>query len=132
MKSTLLHGLVASILASTAGIVYHLSYQAALACDFSKLINPVSISMASTIGCLLMSLGYVLLVKFKISHLKGWLNIVISMLSIASILGPMGASLPLDVVSPELFPGLIAPLHLFPALSFLSIEGFFGNNPLYA
>lgn len=129
MRSIFLHCLIASILASITGIVYQFSYQSALGCDFSKLVNPISISMASSIGCLLMSFGYLLLMKLNVSKLRGWLNIVISFLSIISIIGPMGASLPLDMENPELFPGLIAPLHLFPALSFLSISSLFKNDP---
>ncbi|MEM6721236.1 MAG: hypothetical protein AAF611_18040 [Bacteroidota bacterium] len=125
MKKIILHGIIASALASVVGIVYQVIYQSALDCDFSKVINPISISMACIVGCLLISLGYILLSKFNLGKFKGWLNSLISILSFASIIGPIGTTLPLDINNPELFVGLIAPLHLLPALAFFTISSFF-------
>jgi hypothetical protein len=34
-------------------------------------------------------------------------------------------SLPLDIEYPELFPGLVVPMHFFPAYAFLTIYPFF-------
>lgn len=128
MKLILRHILVSSALASMTGIGYQTAYEAALHCDFSKLVNPVSISMASTIGCTLMSLGNLLLVKLKRSRYKGWYFLCIYFFSILSIMGPIGTTIPLDIQHPELFPGLIAPLHLLPALSCITLSSFFPNE----
>ena len=53
------------------------------------------------------------------------LNLVIAVLSFASIISPISMSLPLDIESPELFPGLVVPMHFFPALAFFAISPFF-------
>lgn len=123
MKNKLIiRTVVSGILASITGICYQLAYESALNCNFSKIINPISISMASMIGTILMTFGYWMLSKLKLERYQLWYYILINILSIASIIGPMGSTLPLDIENPELFPGLIAPLHLFPALSFITLS----------
>lgn len=72
-----------------------------------------------------MTVGYACLLKFDKLHLKGWLNVVIAILSFASIIGPIGMSLPLSIEYPELFPGLVVPMHFFPALAFMAIYPLF-------
>ncbi|MEM6261757.1 MAG: hypothetical protein AAGI38_04570 [Bacteroidota bacterium] len=128
MKKLIIHGVVASILASISGIIYAEIYANAMWSDFSAVINPTSIIAASTIGCLLMTLGYFVLIRFNKEKFIGFLNIVISVLSFASIVGPLGMSLPLDIESPELFPGLSIPMHFFPALAFFTVAPFFQVN----
>jgi hypothetical protein len=46
-------------------------------------------------------------------------------LSFASIIGAIGMTLPLDIDFPELFPGLVVPMHFFPALAYFAIAPFF-------
>lgn len=125
MKKIFIHGVVAGILASTASIIYFNLYQSTLGTSFEQIINAGSIIGSSMIGCVLMSLGYFLLFKFKKENITGVLNIAISVLSFASIMGAITISLPLEVESPELFPGLAIPMHFFPALAFFAIEPFF-------
>lgn len=110
------------VLASIAGISYQMAYESALNCNFSKIINPISISMASIIGTILMALGYWIIRKLNLAKHQVWYYLSIAILSIASIIGPMSSTLPIDIENPELFPGLIAPLHLFPALSFITLS----------
>lgn len=130
MKLNIFKILFASILASIEGVCYQIFYESALNCDFSKMINPVSISMASTIGCLLIGLGYLIMDKFKIKKYQGWYFLSINILSIISIIGPMSSHLPFDIQNPELFIGLTAPLHLFPILSYVTLSTFFKNEQL--
>lgn len=118
----IIRAISSGILASIAGICYQFAYESALSCKFSKIINPVSISMASIIGTILMTLGYWMLSKLRFEKYRLWYFMLINILSIASIIGPMSSTLPLDIENPELFPGLIAPLHLFPALSFITLS----------
>jgi L-cystine uptake protein TcyP (sodium:dicarboxylate symporter family) len=127
MKKIFLQGIVSGVLAAIAGVLYMNIYQGALATDFSKIVNIGSVVGASIFGCVLMSVGYFLLKKFNKVSWKGALNIVIAVLSFASIISPMAMSLPLDIENPELFPGLIVPMHFFPALAFFCIEPFFSN-----
>lgn len=125
MKSVFVQGIVAGVLSSLASIIYLNIYQNTLMTNFDKIINTGSIIGASIIGCILISLGYLAMYKFNKSNLQGWLNVTICVLSFASIIGPIGMSLPLDIESPELFPGLVIPMHFFPALAFLTISPFF-------
>ena len=127
MKKFLIHGIIAGVLTAVAGIVYQMVYENALFLDFSLVINPGSIAGASIFGCVLMALGYWLLEHFKKPNLKGWLNVLISVLSFLSILGPLGMSLPLDVEFPEMFPGLAIPMHFFPAMIFFGLYPFFAK-----
>jgi len=123
-----MHGITAGILSALAGVVYLYVYQEAMYLDFNKVINMGSIAGASIFACMLMALGYALLERRKKSSLKAWLNMAIVLLSFLSILGPLSVTLPLDVESPELFPGLAIPMHFFPAMLFFGLSPFFIKN----
>ncbi len=125
MKKIFIHGIVAGILASITSLIYFNLYQSTLGTSFDKVINIGSIVGSSIFGCMLISIGYFLLFKFKKENLKGLLNVVVTVLSFSSITGVISMSLPLDIESPELFPGLAVPMHFFPALAFFAIEPFF-------
>ena len=128
MKKLLIHGVVAGLLSGIAGVIYLNIYKEAFGVDYSAIINVGSIMGASVIGCMLMALGYAALIKLDKQNLQGWLNISIAILSFASIISPIGMSLPLDIEYPELFPGLVVPMHFFPALAFFTIYPFFSNK----
>ena len=130
MKKFLIHGIIAGILTAVAGIVYQMVYENALFLDFSLVINPGSIAGASIFGCILMAIGYGLLEHFKKNNLKGWLNVLIAILSFLSILGPLSMSLPLEVEFPEMLPGLAIPMHFFPAMIFFGLYPFFTKPTL--
>ena len=72
-----------------------------------------------------MGLGYYVGYKWKGEKSIPWINILISVLSFASIVGVLGIQLPLTIESPEMFPGLAIPMHFFPALAFFTISPFF-------
>jgi hypothetical protein len=131
MKKSLIHGIIAGILTALAGIAYQRVYEDALFLDFSTVINPGSVAGASIFGCMLMAIGYELLERFKKSNLKGWLNVLITVLSFLSILGPLSMSLPLDIEFPEMFPGLAIPMHFFPAMIFFGLYPFFTKTRLH-
>jgi hypothetical protein len=122
---TIIHGLTAGALASLASVIYFNLYQGTLLTAFDKIINVGAIIGSSVIGCLLMALAYFFADKIKKVKLKGILNILFLVLSFASIISPIAMSLPLDIESPELFPGLVIPMHFFPALAFLALVPFF-------
>ncbi|MFK7949848.1 MAG: hypothetical protein AB8G11_19820 [Saprospiraceae bacterium] len=125
MKNLIIHGVIAGLLSGIAGVIYLNIYQGAFGVDYSQIINIGAIIGSSLMGCMLMTLGYAGLIKLGKQKLIGWLNILIAVLSFASIIGPIGMSLPLDIEFPELFPGLVVPMHFFPALAFFTIEPFF-------
>ncbi len=128
MKKIFIHGIVAGVLSSMASLLYFNLYQTTLGTSFDKVINAGSIVGSSIFGCVLMSIGYLLLYKFNKENIKGILNIVITVLSFASIIGVISISLPLEIESPELFTGLAVPMHFFPALAFFAIEPFFRHQ----
>ncbi len=125
MKKAFFHGISAGILAAIAGVLYFKIYQTAEGTEFDKIINLGSISGASIFGCMLMAIAYWAIERFNKENWKGILNIVIASLSFASIISPISMTLPLDIKNPELFPGLVIPMHFFPALAFFCLVPFF-------
>lgn len=128
MKKLLVHGVVSGLLSGIAGVVYLNIYQEALGTDYGQIINTGSIMGATVFACMLMTLAYATLIKLNKQNLRPVLNSLIAILSFASIIGPIGMSLPLTIESPELFPGLVVPMHFFPALAFFAIYPFFSTK----
>ena len=128
MKRIFKQGITAGIVSAAASSIYFKIYQSALGTEFDKIINVSAIIGASIIATMLMAGAYALLLKLKKQKFNGVLNILIAVLSFASILSPMSMSLPLDIETPELFPGLVVPMHFFPALIFFAIAPFFNNT----
>jgi len=125
IKKLLWYGILSGVLSGIAGIIYFEIYQFLMMTSFDSVVNWGSIACASIIGCLLMTVGYWILIKLDREHFVGWLNVLIAILSFVSIIGAMTTSLPLDIEFPELFPGLVAPMHFFPAITFFGIYPFF-------
>ncbi|MNE62419.1 hypothetical protein D3C87_152630 [compost metagenome] len=118
-------GLTSGILSSVVCIAYNEIYSDAFRLDFSGILTTTGIVLSSILGCLLMSMGYVIISKLKKPVFIPWLNIVYCTLSFASIIGVLSYRLPLDMESPEMFTGLAIPMHFFPTLSFLALVPFF-------
>ncbi len=110
-KQAFLMGVAGSLLSSLASIVYLNIYNEALLVDFSKIAGTTNVMAACTIGCLLITLCYKLVIQWKGIKTIGWLNIFFGVISFASIISVLGFSLPLDTESPELFPGRIISRH---------------------
>jgi hypothetical protein len=130
MKKIFLQGITAGLLSALASIIYFKIYQTTLDTSFNKIINVGSIIGASLFGCILISIGNFILLKYRKGQLKGILNLLILVLSFTSIISPIGMSLPLDIDVPELFPGLVIPMHFFPALAFFALDPFFRQKNL--
>lgn len=124
-KQTFIIGIAGSLLSSLACIIYFNIYKEALVVDFSKIAGIPNIIAACSIGCFLMVVGYKFAISWKGTKAIGWLNIAYSVISFVTIAGVFGFNLPLDTESPELFPGMIIPMHFFPVLSILTIIPFF-------
>jgi hypothetical protein len=105
--------------------MYSIIYSDSFFVDFSSILNPAGMFISSTIGTLLMSIGYFFILKWNKAKLIPIANILYSALSFGSIIGVLAFKLPLDMEFPEMFPGLAIPMHFFPALSFLSLAPFF-------
>lgn len=116
---------MAGVLAGGVSIVYQKVYTSSLGADFTKMAAPVGIIAGSVLGCLLASFGFWLLNKWLKQKGEIVFNLLFSILSIASILAAFAVKLPLDVESPELFPGLVVPMHLFPAMAWFTLKPIF-------
>ncbi len=121
----LLLGLTSGIVSSGVCIAYNGIYSDSFRLDFSAVLTTTGIVLSSILGCLLMAMGYVIISKLKKPALIPWLNIVYCVLSFVSIIGVLAFELPLEMDSPEMFPGLAVPMHFFPTLSFLALVPFF-------
>jgi hypothetical protein len=130
MKKIFIHGVVAGILATIASVIYNNLYQSTLGVSFDKIINIGSVFGACIFGCVLISVANFVLFKFKKENLQGILNVIVVVLSFVSIIGPISMTLPLDVEFPEMFPGLVIPMHFFPALAFFAIDPFFKQSSI--
>ena len=127
-KRLLLLGLVSGILSGLVSIIYQRVYTSSLGADFSKIAKPMAIVISCIIGCLIAALGYWVLNKWLKNKTEIVFNFIFVILSFATILGAFAAKLPLDTNSPELFPGLVVPMHFFPALAWLTLRPIFFNN----
>ena len=130
MKKIFIHGVVARIIATLASVIYSNLYQSTLGVSFDKIINIGSVFGACIFGCVLISVANLVLFKFKKENLQGILNVIVVLLSFVSIIGPISITLPLDVEFPEMFPGLVIPMHFFPALAFFAIDPFFKQSSI--
>ena len=130
MKKIFIHGIIAGVLAAITSLIYCSLYQSTLGVSFDKIINIGSIFGSSIFGCVLISAAYSILFKFKKENLQGILNVIIVVLSFASIIGPISMTLPLDIEFPEMFPGLAVPMHFFPALAFFTLSPFFKQSSI--
>jgi hypothetical protein len=125
LQKYLIQAMVSAVLSSIACLLYNSIYSNAFDVNFSAVLNITGIIGSSLFGCLLMGFAYYLGTRWKGEKLIGWINILIAVLSFASIVGVLGFQLPVSMDSPELFPGLAIPMHFFPALSFFSVAPFF-------
>ena len=121
-KKIFFHGLVAAALAAVAAIIYDHIYFFATEADFSKVLN-----IGSIIG---FSLAICMVAAFISYGLTKWLNkrgeivfnFLFSIISFACVMVPISISLPLDVKTPELFPGLAVPMIFFPAMAWFTVR----------
>lgn len=120
-KQTFIMGITGSLLSSLASLIYSYLYKEAFYVDFSMIAGTSSIITGCIIGCFLMAVCYKLAVQWKGNKTIVWLNVAFSTISFASIAGVFGFNLPLEIESPELFPGMVIPMHFFPVLSVLTI-----------
>lgn len=124
-KKLLLLGLVSGLLAGVAALIYQKIYTNSLGADFSNIAKPVNIMITCTLANLLAAVGYGLLTKWLPKPGEIIFNFVFVILTFASILGPFAVKLPLEVETPELFPGLTVPMHFFPALAWFTLKPLF-------
>jgi hypothetical protein len=129
LKKLLYLGAVAGILSGILSIIYTRVYTHYLGVDFSTVVTPVKMIVSSVLGGLVAAIGFWLLDKWLKRKTETVFNLLFTILSFASILGPIATKLPLEIDHPELFPWLVLPMHLFPVLGWMTLRPlFFPSN----
>src|SRR5579871_4060628 len=116
-KKALYLGIISGLLAGLVSLAYGKVYVRAEGADFFTVAKPTSIILSSLAGGLLAACGYWLLDEWLKQRGEIVFNFVFVILSFATMLAAFGAKLPLEISEPELFPGMVIPMHFFPALA---------------
>ncbi|MBC9933072.1 hypothetical protein [Chitinophaga qingshengii] len=120
-------GIATGIIAAACSVGYAAFYQSAFGVDFSRVAPVPAIISANMIGAVLIMLVCWLLERWK-GRVPRSFGISLVVLSLLSAGIPFMTSLPLNVPSPELFPGLTAPMHLLPALIWLALQPWWNDE----
>ena len=134
-KKALFLGILSGLLAGLVSLCYAKLYINSLGDSstgegFFKVAKPVGIILSSLVGGILAAIGYWALDKWLKQKGEIVFNFVFVILSFLTTLGAFGAKLPLDIASPELFPGMVIPMHFFPALAWFTLRPlFFRQRP---
>jgi ABC-type branched-subunit amino acid transport system permease subunit len=124
-KKALLLGIVSGLLAGIAGLIYAHLYFTINEADFSKVASTVRILSSSIFGGVLAAIGYTAFLKWLKDKGEIVFNLLFTILSFASLLLPIAFKLPLKIETPELFPGMVIPMHFFPALGWYTLKPLF-------
>lgn len=130
LKKIFFQGISAGILSTVACIIYNRIYFFVTEVDFSKVVNIPVLSGINLLACMLAAIGYWAFKKSLKKNADIFFNLTFTILSFASVIFPISISLPLDIKSPELFPGLTVPMHFFPALTWFTIRPLFMKETL--
>jgi len=124
-KKALFLGIISGLLAGVAGIIYAKVYYSANEADFSKVAGTVNIVASSLFGGVLAAIGYTVLDKLLKPKGEIVFNFLFTLLSFASLLLPIGHRFSPPIDTPELFPGMVIPMHFFPALGWYTLKPLF-------
>jgi len=121
------HAVTAGFLASLAGFIYSRIYYFATEIDFSRVASLTAVSGYCFLFCMLAAvLNFACIRLFK-NRGEIIFNFIFSIVSFAMVMIPISISLPLDVKSPELFPGLGVPIIFFPAIAWYTVNPIFNS-----
>jgi len=124
-KKALLLGIVSGLLAGIAGLIYAHLYYSINEADFSKVAPTIRIIASSLAGGVLAAIGFTILNKWLKRNGEIVFNLLFSIISFASLLMPIAYKLPTSLETPELFPGMVIPMHFFPALAWFTLKPLF-------
>jgi hypothetical protein len=125
-KKLLLLALISGVLAGVASTVYAKVYAENTAGEFPGVVTTAGMFITCIGGTLLAAVGYWLLHKLLKQRTEPVFNLLFTVLTFASLLGPISHRLPLDAETlPELFLGLTIPMHFFPALGWYTLKPMF-------
>jgi len=124
-KKALTLGIVSGLLAGVAGLIYAHLYYSINEADFTKVAPSIRIMASSLAGGVLAAIGFWALDKWLKDKGEIVFNLLFSILSFASLLTPIAYRLPRELETPELFPGMVIPMHFFPALAWFTLKPLF-------
>jgi hypothetical protein len=127
-KKVFLQSILASLLAFIASVIYKRIYFFATEVDFSRVLSVRRLAGFSLLVSMLAAfLNYILTRWLKG---KGGIvfNFLFSILSFACVMIPISITLPLNIQSPELFPGLGVPMVFFPAMAWYTVNPLFNSS----
>ncbi|HXD76604.1 MAG TPA: hypothetical protein VN616_02290 [Puia sp.] len=127
-KRSLALGVVSGVLAGLAGVLYAHVYRNSLGADFSRVVPAIKIIAASLFGGVLAAIGFALLYRRLTTKGEIVFNLLFTLVSVITLVAPFAAKLPLDAEAPELFPGMVIPMHFFPALAWFTLKPMFIRN----
>src|ERR1700712_2214316 len=122
------HALTAGILAALAGFIYSRIYYFATEIDFSKVANVTAISGYCILFCMLAAVLHYACIRLFKNRGEIVFNFILSIVSFAMVMIPISISLPLEIKSPELFPGLGVPIIFFPAFAWYTVNPIFNGK----
>ena len=122
------HAVTAGFLASLAGFIYSLIYYFATEIDFSKVANLTAVSSYCILFCMLAAVLNYACIRFFRKSGEIIFNFILSIVSFAMVMIPISISLPLDIKSPELFPGLVVLIIFFPAIAWYTVNPIFNKK----
>lgn len=125
LKKSLLLGVVSGLLAGIVAVIYAKVYYSINEADFSKVASNIRIIASSLFGGVLAAIGYSLLDKWLKDKGEIVFNFIFTILSFVTLLAPIAMRLPRNIDTPELFPGMAIPMHLFPALAWYTLKPIF-------
>lgn len=125
LNRSLILGIVSGVLAGVAGILYAHLYYTVNEADFSRVVSPVKIVAACLAGGILAAIGYTILIRLFGKNGEIVFNFLFSILSFVSLLAPIAFRFKPPIDSVELFPGMVIPMHFFPALSWYTLKPLF-------
>ncbi|SFW76902.1 hypothetical protein [Chitinophaga sancti] len=128
LKKLLILAVVSGILAAVACLAYQKVYAESLDDGFTNIISRQKIFAACLGANIVAAIGYFLLSKVLKGYTEAIFNILFAVITIATIVYPIGYNLPLDIEMPQLFPGLAIPMHFFPVLGWMTLKPLFAKN----
>ena len=127
---SILLGLTAGVLSAVACLIFEKVYAETAFTDFSLLISKGAYFGACIFGCVVASIGYWTLKRFVPAFGTIIFNLLFTILTFASILGPIMYTWPVDLPEEqagliEYFPMYAMTLHFFPAIVWYTLKPIF-------
>jgi magnesium-transporting ATPase (P-type) len=124
-KRLIFLGVFAGLLSGIVSLIYSHFYNLSLGSDFSAVVKSSAVMISSVIGCVIASVGYYFFYKWLKRRADAVFYIVFVVLCLLTLIPPFAFKLPLTISNPELFPGMVIPMHLFPPLAWLTLRPLF-------